>query len=664
MKLKKSKCPVCGNKMTDTNGNLICIGCGYRISNRASSAGFDTAASASANPASQPRQTIIHYSYEQDHAASAAPPASLKTKIKNLHKKYKRLDLIATIVLIIVIAGLKLPVLFESLRENFNTPSNSGQTNQAEYPAVNNSVSSAKSSDNNKDAASSETNAVPLPESDMFRQFISSVFDKNYMEVTAEELAEITSLHIFDSENDYKAIAYTMQNGQGGTFYYDDVSTPTSDFVSFTGLECLYLERDSLDIGDLNGLDHLTSLRCGNSLAELSHIIDPSQLTILGIDADVFLGSLNGIEKFTNVTHLYLNGGFFLEDISALSSLKNLTALEITNGDSIESFKVLYDMPALEVLTIDSEKLRDVGFISNMPALKELSVQNSDIKKIDALADCKDTLTKLDLSYNYQVTDYDIVSSLSKLTDLTLFISYSFDEPSQLPDFSNMPGLTRLSIGNYDNFDQLVNAPGLQELTISDVYVYDLSALAGLTDLTCLNLFDMSCEPSALEPIMDLTQLERINLSDSYIWGNVEELLKLPNLKEFNINNCTAGFDMENLQVNERLEILQMNDVTLKALINGKWDYNAYDQNNMNLTEHTDMFRYYPNLKELYLAENELEDISFAENLSCLKVLDITDNYVTSLAPLTKLEQLEAVMCADNPIADDKGLEGKILTEN
>lgn len=620
MKVKKNKCPVCGSKMTPASGSLVCGGCGYRITDKSSLSGGNPSASA-------PFRTYLA----------------------------------VAIIFIIAITAIALPVLFLSIRENLTTVSNSAQTGQPEYPPA--SISSVPS-DAGNEAASAETGSVTLPESDMFRQFISSVFQKDYSEVTADELAEITSLHIFNNENYYKTIAYTRKDGQSGSFYYDRESVPTSDLVCFTGLEYLHLEHESLAIGDLNGLDHLTGLRCGNSLYELARIIDPAQLTALGIDADIFLRNLNGIEVFTNVTHLCLDGGFFLEDISALSSLENLSALEITDGDSIKSFQVLYDMPKLERLSIDSEALRDIGFISNMPALRELSVQNSDIRKIDALADCKDTLTKLDLSYNYQIKDYNVVSQLSGLTDLTLFISYSFDEPSQLPDFSGMPELTRLSLGNYDNLERLIDAPGLQELTIADVYISDLPELTALTELTCLNLIDMSCEAAVIESVMELPQLEIVDLSGSYIWGNIDGLFTLPRLKECRLNNCTAGFDMERSASNESLEVLEMNNVTLKALTDGKWDYNAYDSNNMDPEEYSDMFRCYPGLQELYLTANELEDISFAEALPDLRILDITDNYVTDLSPLTGLQNLEAVMCADNPIADNKGLEEKLLTEN
>ena len=179
-----------------------------------------------------------------------------------------------------------------------------------------------------------------------------------------------------------------------------------------------------------------------------------------------------------------------------------------------------------------------------------------------------------------------------------------------------------------------------------------------------MNPLDLSREPSAVEPVRKPQQLKKLNLEDSFIWGNVQQLLELPNLKEFNMNHCTAGFDMSAAPANSELEILHMSHVTLKSLVSGKWDYNANNENNISLDSHTDLFQNYPNLQELYLAEHKLSDLSFVQNLKELQILDITNNYVTSLTPLADLSSLEAVMCAVNPIAEDGGLGHKILNKN
>lgn len=678
MKPKKSKCPICGSKMKDTDGNLMCGSCGYFISAGSSLSGaYTTGSSASGNtfsgspaagvsaPASgAPQQTRPNtYSYDEDHRA--AP--SRREASGGVPNSFSRWYLLIVVIIALSTLGVMLPGLAGMLR-NKSAQSDVSLPDAPPLPDGADDILEEMKKELAEEAQNADqtmTVRYNLPESEMFRQFIGQVFGKDYSKVSADELEQIISLHLYDSDNYYQVIEYMLADGQSGKFFYNNISSiPTADLRCFPKLEVLNLERETLDSGDLKGLRKLWALHCGNSPLELKEIVDPAQLRELHLYMNVFSNSLFGIEAFTGLSHLSVDGNWYLTDIGALSSLRQLTSLEITNGDTIDSFQVLYDMPWLQKLTIDSQKLRDIGFISGMPGLTELTVQNSELKKLDALADCTDTLTKLNLSHNYQVSDYDIVSEMNHLTDLTLFISYSFDEPSRLPDFSNMPDLKSLSIGNYDSFGPLVNAVGLEELTISDVYTDDLSAIAGLTGLKRLNLIDMSLDPSALEPVMNLTGLEVIDMSDSFIWGNVDGLLKLPNLKELNLNDCTAGFDMANLETNESLKILNMNDMTLKALDNGQWDYGAGNENNISLAELTDMFGYYPGLEELYLSGAELEDISFAAGLQCLMSLDITDNYVTDLSPLSDLPALGAVMCASNPISNDGGLGSKVLTKN
>lgn len=644
MNLKKNKCPVCGKKMKEINGTLQCSECGYRIMGGSSTPSVNiTNTNTQTSQPSTPR-----FSYNQDHAA----PAS-----SNQHKNTSKKKTEWAIVTFIIVIGIAIRFFsFIRLMDNNDSPT----PTMPVFPEP-----STKATYPTEGTDSSQKASYQLPESEIFQQFISILFNTNYNKVTKEQMAQINSIYIHYNNSGYRTISYTLKDGTKGDIYFNDSDITTSDLNCFTGLKVLKLEGCKLEKGDLDQLHSLTELWCSNSPSEIKQIISPKQLTTLGIDTNIFTNSLNGIEAFSNLSYLYLDGGdYYLTDISAISSLEKLKSLEITNGGSIENFKFLYNMPNLEILYIDSKKLRDIGFISNMPFLQQLSIINSEIINIDVLSDCKDNLLLLNLSTNYQIKDYSIVSELYNLVDLTLNIDYLFENALPLPNLSNMPYLTNLSISHYDELSPLSYAAGLTELTMSKVYANDYSALTNLTNLKHLNLIDMSCNSSDLEPIMGLTQLETINLSNSYIWGNVEGLLKLPNLKELNLNDCTAGFDMKNLAENQSLEILRMNNVILKALNNGKWDYNANNENNIHLSDYSDMFHYYPNLKELYLAGNQLDNIDFTWNMGELMVLDITDNYVTNLMPLALLPKFDVVMCASNPIAEDSGLKCRVLSDN
>lgn len=638
MPQKNKRCPICSGKLKTIGNTIICSECGYRLYGSEATIHTAEASSTYSQPSTDPQ-----YSNKQN------PDGPISSPYSKGNGRQNRAALFIVFGVIAISAVVRLGLFFYPLL--LSTPSEQAS-----------SIAIAESSQTSTKETSSSRS---LPESDMFRQFISAVFQKKYWEVTSNELATITSLELSYQDSGYRMLAYTLKNGRSGTFYYNNDTVKTSDLDVFTGLEYLKLDREQLHEGDLDHLTNLTALWCCNSPAELAKIVRPSQLTTLGIHSNIFLSNLDDIHLFQNITNLTIDGGdYHLKDIRGLSSLKKLTSLTLNAVDGLESFRVLYDLPQLASLSIESKSLRDIGFISNMPNLKALSIKDSEILSIAALEDCKNTLIKLDLSGNYQLSDYAIISELYQLTDLTLSVPYLFEESLPIPELANMQNLTKLSIGHFDNLEPLRYAPSLTELTMTSIYTDDYTALSALQNLTRLNLIDMSIESSALIPIMELTGLESIDMSDSYIWGNVEGLLSLPNLKELNLNGCTAGFDLEHLTYNEALTHLHMSHVTLKALVNGKWDYTASNSNTITLSEHTELFLNYPNLTELSLAGNQLTDISFAKNLSRLTILDITDNYIVNLTPLSELQQLQAILCAENPIADDSELEQKTLIKN
>ena len=508
-----------------------------------------------------------------------------------------------------------------------------------------------------KHSSKTSIKKLRLPESELFQQFLAKLFEKDYQKVTAKELAQVTALHLYEKEG-YLIIAYTLNGDSTGSFYFNQNSLNSTDFACFPQLQSLEI-HNSLSTGALDGLTKLTKLSCRNSPQELLSIIDPLQLTELEIDNDLFLQGIENIEAFSNVEHLRL------ESVHA-KDLSPLLTLELIDCERVEDFSALYQMPQLESLTVDSNKLRDISFVSNMPNLKELSIQNSLVIKLDALADCADTLQKLDLSSNYKVADrnYTVVSQLTNLTQLTLTASYDHEDPPFLPQLANMPKLTQLSIQGYDDFSPIADAPLLEKVTLTRCYANDYSALESLPHLTSLCLNDISIMENTLETVGKLTSLEQLYLDDDFIWGDCNTLLNLPNLKEYSMKDCTTGFDVNNIQLNENLKILYLSHITTKALVDGKWDYQSNNENNFYLADYADIFQNYPNLEELYLAENTLSDVTFAKELKHLKVFDITDNYVTDLSPLSELAELKSILCARNAVVNDGGLRTDIILKN
>lgn len=660
---KKNKCPLCGKEMDYIYGDMVCTECGYRKSYGASaleqaqqtmSENTRNAEMNEENKKVLPPQDKPTYSYEQDHS-------SAKASTGNDNKK-KSVWKIAGIVLAIYF-GLSLLInIASSVYLMFRHNSSYDSGNDSSRVSVSSEIADHKFPEYQGDISTDIEDEEEI-DFGLIELLIEEIFNKKYSEVTPEELATVTELNIYNNYDiDAKTIEYTLEDGTTGTVYSKDINLDTENLNLFTGLRTLKTEYGMLWKGDLDGLDQLTEIWVEMKPSDLAEAVNPEQITTLGIGDFFSSGSMQGIEEFTNLETLYADVRY-LEDISELSSLKKLKHLVLENADSVKSFKVLYDMPQLESLYIESESLRDIGFVSGMENLTELSILDSEIKNIDALASCTDTLQVLNLSHNYQVSDYHIVEEMTQLSDLTLRVSYDFDIEMRIPDISRMPNLTKLSVENYEYFDSLVNAKNLQELTVSETYITDIPEIASLTDLRVFHLNSMSLGPKVIERIAEVSSLEIIDLNSSYVWGNVEELLKIPSLQELSLEYTTAGFDVDNLQTNEQLQKLNLNHAHLKSLRDGIWNYEVDGGDSLILSNNDYIFAYYPNLKELYLEEQEIDDISFAENLKGLRILDMKDNYVTDLTPLAGLPDLQIVFCEENPIAEDAGLGEKVIQD-
>lgn len=676
----KNKCPLCGKNMDYIYGDMVCSECGYRASYSTTTSSTQTASSteipksstSSTAPQSQAAPPKITYTYTDNNTTAANNRKSSSKGHENL--KAGLIAIAALAVIFIVVASIFYK--FNSFVSDMHDAATPDYVKDAVQDIMNSSNGSSQSANAkdytfpelpDSDAKDESINEIYTPintnlkdNSEGILEVLELIFGKDASDITALELSSITYLDFFYYDYNYKVVAYEIASQDGtsnfGYVYPSDVSFYDTDFSVFPNLDTLYMDYGS--IGSLQGLKKLCVLGTDMTTSEIEELINPEQLISLTLTDLFFDSSLSNIGDFKNLISLNLDSSY-LENIDSLSKLKNLETLRIYDGNTINDFSVLYDMPQLEYLYLDCSKLRNIGFIENMPKLTDLHIWNSEVLEIDSIKNCKNTLKTLDLSYNYKVKNYDAVSELTNLESLSLYVDYSFDDPIPVPQLKNMPNLTRLLLGHFDDLSELKSAPGLTSLTLYDIYASDFSSLESLQELTSLSLYDMSLEPSVFDSVMKLTNLTSISLDDSHVWGNVEELLSLPNLMEFYMSDCVAGFDVTNLTPNPSLLLIDLNHSQLRALKDGKWDYND-NSNKLSLAKNTDIFKNYENLQELYIAEHEIDSVQFAASLPHLRVLDITDNYVTDLTPLAILPNLECVMCYNNPIANDGGLGSRI----
>ena len=673
------KCPMCGTKLKMMNGRMTCKKCGYYI--RSQSEMNDTSArqyggsgqytdnrqtgtagqSGSAYQAGTPGQTGSPYrtgagqtgSPYQSGTTGRASSTWQSGQSPTQKKPGESNPVVAIVVSVIVgsisVAALVAIVLFRAgIFDGLITGRNSGSEASSFY-RYSESDSPTQSAQASQDSSSSGQSAssARLPQSSFFCEVAEAVWGKPYRSISAEEYASLTALQI---DRDEKSIYYQLNYGETQTLtYYSDIGMNLADLASFTGLEWLSLDAD-LNKGDLDGLNYLYGVYAENTISDLADIIpNPEYITEIGAEDSIFEHDLSGIESFPSLEYLYVDYGS-LEDISALLQYPNLLSLTLIDCDSLNDYSPLMSLNSLESLTIASSQLKSIDFVNEMPSLTSLSVENSQISNINALGNCPG-LEVLSLIDNYDIADYSIIGQLSELKDLTLEMSYD----SVLPSFENLTQIEWLTVKNASDLTPLKDAVNVTYLSLADCAGWELESITAMQNLNTLIINDFRSYVESLEPLTRLPNLNALSLEDTSVFGNIEEIFGIPTLQYLYLDDCQVGIDFERMPVNETLEVLSLSEMTILK----DPTYNNGDE--INLSEHYDMFDCFPNLTELYAASLRLDSIEFVSKLPRLQYLDITNNSVTSLKPLEALSDFQAVWCGQNTILENLSSDSNIF---
>ena len=640
---------MCGTRLKMINGRMTCKDCGYYV--RESYTENDTAGNSASgvSPQAQSYQqpkdlqsnpTIPTYTYQP---ASSTPSSGSSGKSGSGGK-------IAAVVGVVVaiVVGVTVSLLKSSLVDFFSShPSPEPWRPSAVYSNIGDNDSEGGSSSQ----SSINLNRYPTPESAFFRQLSEIIFDKACSDITQAEFASVTGLEIdFD---DYE-IYYQVNYEDGIPLTFDSsINIELSDLRCYTGLEWVSLIGKGFKTGDLNGLENLYAVYSENTLEELAKIIPyPENILELSVEDTFFAKNLSGINSFPNLQYITVKY-YGLEDISALTELSELRGLSLLKCDRLTDFSPLMSMTGLEQLSIQSGQLKTLDFIKVMPNLIYLGIEGSLIPNIDAVSSCPN-LVNLYLKDNYSVQDYTPIADLVNLTDLTIFKSTH----APIPSLEKMTKLERASFKNlYDHELPLVIAAG----NINQLYLennYDDANLKLLTDLPLVSLSLVDCSISGDYPLAflaELPDLYYLDLTDSYIFGNMEDVFGLPSLQYLYLQETTGVIDFDRLPYNDNLLVLYMSGLDIKV--------EAWGQERQQLKDHYDMFENFPNVEELYLADTGIDSLDFVTSMPNLQYLNIIQNYVTSLKPLESLDNFYTVLCGDNSILEYVSEESGIYVD-
>ena len=244
-----------------------------------------------------------------------------------------------------------------------------------------------------------------------------------------------------------------------------------------------------------------------------------------------YISNLTGLEKATNLTKLDLYGNF--TDISALSRLTNLTTLVLVPYP--RAGRRLTDISALSGLTnLTTLALYGMTDISTLPSLTNLTK----LYLSGSLTDLSALSRLTNLTWLYLSGSITSLSALSRLTNLTTLTMRHMADISTLPSLTN---LTKLDLGFTNGRTCLVT--GRWSGTTSP-RLLNISALAGLTNLTWLNLVGQRI--TDISALAGLTKLTHLYLGAVYVeYSGTLANYKMKNV-EYQTVDCGSLPDISN----------------------------------------------------------------------------------------------------------------------
>lgn len=487
------------------------------------------------------------------------------------------------------------------------------------------------------------------------------VFGLPAEEIPATELEKVKWIEA-KSDMDYLYLGYSFDNPLENeeaeltwfTFPYD-AELGEECLQCFSGLKKVELLR-VIDKEDIQGLKLESVGGYFTNLSELADALDDvSMLKELKMEGEP--ESLEGLERFSGLHTLVINGVEQM-DIDIISCLPELKSFSIEGYEGALDLSVLGIMDDLEQLSIDVYEQKDFDFLREMDNLRSLEIKNAGILSTGELEGLEQ-LEVLKIERCEGLRNMDAISKLTGLKELALELPYDCPEP----ELRALNQLEKLKLSQFNDCSFISDMELLTSLELHGCTFgegVDLSKLKKLESLTCNTFMGMQ---QSLEFVKNIPLLKKLDLRGVSTYEDISEIFNMPNLIQLDISGMECEINFENIKDNSSLEVLKMDGILLyeNVTTGGENGFMWADWDDVILDEHTEFLVHFPQLRELSVRENKLTHIEFVESLPVLESIDISDNYVSELRPLTGNRSLREVICKENPIVNDKILDDKIV---
>ncbi|MEG4129157.1 leucine-rich repeat domain-containing protein [Microcoleus sp. Pol1B3] len=259
------------------------------------------------------------------------------------------------------------------------------------------------------------------------------------------------------------------------------------------------------------------------------------------------------------------------------------------------------------------------------------------------------SMTTLNLSYNYLITDISSLGSLTNLTTLNLSYNYRITDISSLGSLTNLKILILDSNGISD-ISFLGSLTNLSTLNLRLNQITDISFLGSLTNLTTLHLsYNKITDISFLGSLTNLTTLY---LGYNYRISDISSLGSLTNLTELGLDyNRITDISFLGSLTNLTTLYLGNNQISDISFLGSLTTLTTLYLGCNRITD-ISFLGSLTNLTTLNISSNQISDISFLGSLTNLTTLDLGSNQISDISFLGSLTNLTTLDLGSNQISD------------
>jgi Leucine-rich repeat (LRR) protein len=430
------------------------------------------------------------------------------------------------------------------------------------------------------------------------------------------------------------------------------------------GLKTLSLTGVPGDVGDIPAMEGLERLAIysGADATDFTDFQKFPNLIELTVSGGKF-NSYTGLSMFPKLERL----GFYytgLTDLGVLSEMTALKSLSLSRNEDMPGIDTLERMTWLTELTVHDVEYTDLNVIGNLSSLERLTIAETEVKSLGFLSELG-KLKFLRLTGNDAALTVPPLSDMAQLEEIIIDCNATED----VSYLNGLGGVTRAELYNISSLEPVMDFSSLKQLTLGFGWLLeDLSPLGTLAELESLRMGGRTYyQIHGAEAIGNLQKLKTLNLNGADNYFLIDFIANLTALESLDMSNNTLFGNFSGIGNLVNLQELYLSKVTVYdnfEMINNAGMVDIYFLGDRTLDEFAEEFAKLTSLEALELNDNEelLSTLGFAEGMTSLRRLEASGNYITDVSPLAELDSLEYADLSKNAVEDWRVLDGLIDT--